>query len=139
VFAFSNSTDVVLYVNGTLQGRIQKEDPVVVKNDADIITAKFYMSGDIVLKGSCFVSANCLYPGSGSIIFTDNLSNIVGYINSTGYMCLEESSCSDNDNNCNTPGDNSFIIKNSLNTIISYINSTGGLCMKGDLAQNENP
>jgi hypothetical protein len=139
LYGIVNSTHVKLYINGSLQQSTLLEDPFAIENSLNQTTSLFYYNGDIVLRGSCFTSVDCLDPGDDSYTILDSNSQVVAYINQTGHMCIEDTSCSDNDQNCNNPGDNAFVIEDNNGRIVSYINATGSLCMIGDLEQNVNP
>jgi len=109
----------------------------IFQNNAGTNVAWFGDQGNIVLKGTCSLSANC-QPPTDSFIFKDSNNNIVSHIDSNGNLCIESGDCSDGSANCN-PSINAFIIQNSTNSNMSYIDFTGNLCLTGTLTQNGNP
>jgi len=92
--------------------------------------AWFGNEGNIVLKGTCTISSNCISPANPFII-ANSTDNSTAYIDREGNLCLEFGDCSDQSTTCTAPS-NSFIIKDSNNITVSYIDN------KGDLGLTEN-
>ncbi len=91
---------------------------------------KYVLIGGII-GGLCTAPAN-------SFIFKDGLGNTVGYVDTSGNLCIETGDCSDQSATCN-PTSDAFIIKDINDINVIYINNNGDLCLKGVLTQNGNP
>lgn len=94
--------------------------------------------GNIVLKGSCFTSSNCVTNDDSSFIIGNSTDSSTFFINSTGDLCLESGDCTDQSASCN-PSENAFIIRDSSSANMSYITYNGDLCLTGSLYENSNP
>ncbi len=105
-----------------------------VKNDIGENIAWFGDEGNIVLEGSCSVSANCVAPTNLFVI--QNNTGTVAYINEQGNLCIEKGDCSDESASCNSIRETAFLIKNSSNVNMSYIDFDGDLCLIGGLYEN---
>jgi len=116
---------------------INDTNKFIIKNSTNSNVAWLGNLGDIVLKGTCFINANCIAP-SNSFIVKDASGGTVAYINNTGSLCIETGDCSDLSASCNAPS-NSFIVKNNTDGTVIYIDSTGDLCLTGSLIENGNP
>jgi len=104
-----------------------------IKNSTGSIVAWFDKRGNLNLKGTCFVSANCIAPEDSFIIQNSN-HQTVSYISPEGNLCIESGKCSGSSKKCN-PATNAFLVqKNKIN--ISYIDFNGKLCLTGKLNKN---
>lgn len=137
VFVVYDGSSQAIFVNSENEHEIVVSGLFEVKNDSDVTIAKFFDSGNIMLKGTC-QAGGCTDPGSDAFIVLNSSDSVVAYINSTGSMCVSDSDCNDFDLDCSNPGDGAFTVKFG-DDIVSYINSTGHLCLKGDLIENSNP
>lgn len=105
------------------------------KNSQGQDVARFGNGGNIVLKGKCFQSSNCVAP-SGATVFKNN-ADTTAYIDNNGNLCIESGSCFPSAS-C-SPQHNSFSMKNEQGQIVSYIDSiTGELCYTGEMNENGN-
>ncbi|PIN95424.1 hypothetical protein COU56_01595 [Candidatus Pacearchaeota archaeon CG10_big_fil_rev_8_21_14_0_10_31_9] len=97
----------------------------------------FGSEGNIVLKGTCYVSTNCITNDGSSFTIGNATDNTTAFINSTGDLCIEKGDCGDLSPACNSPSNDAFIIKNSSSNV-AYIDYNGDLCLTGGLYENSN-
>jgi hypothetical protein len=102
-------------------------------NASGYAVAWFDGFGSLNLKGNCSISANCVAP-QDSLIFLDSNKTTVAYIDSSGNICLESGSCSDNQSSCD-PSEDAFIVQDSLGYNLSYIDFSGEMCLTGSLRE----
>jgi len=114
------------------------EKKLIIKDGAGANVATLSDSGNIILKGTCSQSANCSAPTS-SFIIQNSAGETVGYVDSSGNLCIEIGDCSGGSANCNFPNGSAFIIKDSSDVAKIYIDQTGDLCLTGTLTQSGNP
>ena len=107
------------------------------KDNSGNIVAWLGSEGNIALEGQCFSGGTCNNPGDGSLIFRNSSLDYVGFVNTTGDLCIIQGDCSDQSTNCNAPSEGAFIISNSTG-YTSYIDGTGDLCLVGRLFENVN-
>lgn len=109
-----------------------------IQNSSGVNKASLSNLGDIVLSGTCTATATCTAPDN-SFIIQNNAGATVGYISSSGNMCVEDVSCADQSSNCNTPSGEAFTIQNAAGVNVIYIDETGDLCLTGTLTQSGTP
>jgi len=106
----------------------------IIQNSSASDVAWLGDSGNIVLKGTCSISTNCVAP-DGSLIIANSTDDSTAYIDLNGNLCLESGSCTDMAGSCN-PTRDAFIIQNTTGYNMSYIDFNGNLCLTGGLYQN---
>ena len=107
-----------------------------IQNSADETVAWMGDSGNLLLKGVCSVSSNCVAPADSWIVQNSSDSTIA-YVDSEGNMCISKGNCSNIQSQCN-PSNDAFIIQDSLGNNKSYIDSEGSLCLTGGIYENAN-
>ena len=110
------------------------DNKFIIQNSSGSAVAWMGDSGNILLRGTCFISTNCTAP-SGSFIIQNSTGDTTAYIGSDGNLCIETGDCSDFSTSCN-PTVDAFIIQNSSSVNMSYIDSDGDLCLTGRLYEN---
>ena len=76
----------------------------IVQNSSASDVAWLGDSGNIVLKGTCSISTNCVAP-DGSLIIANSTDDSTAYIDLNGNLCLESGSCTDQSAFCNPTRD----------------------------------
>ena len=107
-----------------------------IKNNTGSTVAWLGNEGNIILKGTCHVSNNCVESLGNLFVIGNSTASVVSYINSTGDLCIEKGSCSSSAS-C-SPTREAFKIRNSTGSIVSYIDFDGELCFTGGLYENSN-
>ena len=113
-------------------------DKFYIKNSQGNNVAWFGDSGNIVLKGTCQVQANCL-PPVDSFIFKNGIGETVAYVDINGNLCIETGDCSSSPS-CSATSNDEFIMQDETGKVVSKIDLTNGdLCYIGRLIENGNP
>ena len=109
-----------------------------IKNSSGTSVASLSDLGAIVLSGICTAQATCT-PPDNSFIVQNSSGETVGYIDSSGNLCIETGDCTGGSANCNSPNGQAFLIQDSSGTTQIYIDQTGDLCLTGTLTQSGSP
>jgi len=109
-----------------------------VQDSAGTNVASVNELGTMVLKGTCSAGGTCTAP-SNSFIVQNSGGGTVGYVDSSGNLCIETGDCSGGSANCNSPSGDAFIVQDSTGVNVAYIDETGDLCLTGYLIENGSP
>ena len=129
-----NETNNLVYWSNTSSIIPNDTNKFLIQNSSGYNVSWLGDSGNIVLKGTCSISSNCVAP-SGSLVIGNSTDNSTAYFDLSGNLCLESGSCSDMASSCN-PTRDAFIIQNTTGYNMSYIDFNGNLCLIGGLYQN---
>ncbi|MBN2053182.1 hypothetical protein JW756_06790 [Candidatus Woesearchaeota archaeon] len=110
----------------------------VIKDHTGQNVSKFDETGNIILRGTCTASANCVAPTS-SFVLKGSGGDVVAYIDINGNLCIEDTNCNAFDSDCSAAGTDSFVIKDSSQQNVMFINNAGVMCLLGNLIQAGNP
>ena len=103
-------------------------DKLIVRDKENNNVARLENEGDLILKGECSSSLDCVMPSTTDLfIIRDDSDTDLAYFDIEGNVFLK-GSCSSG-GSCSSPPTNSYVFQNSTGGNVSYIDSSGNLCI----------
>lgn len=110
-------------------GDVLDANKFVVRDSNNNNVAWFGDSGNIVLKGKCTISSDCVVPVTTDLLaIRNNLGTDLAYFDTEGNVFLR-GTCSSG-GSCDSASENSYIFKNGSGNNVAYIDSNGNLCVE---------
>ncbi len=110
-------------------------DKFYVKDASNNVVAWFGSGGNIALKGTCYVSADCAMGAGNALTIATNSDEAVAFIDNSGNLCVQSGDCLGFASSCSST--TGLIVKNSTDTQVSSLSDNGVLCALGGVYENQ--